>query len=92
MKKVGDLMSDLGFNPKASTSAQEAFLKHLIKAAHGVDVMTPSEKKIIQANPQKIIALKSLKYKESNQHQFAFDFENDPNEELFAVEAKKTGA
>ena len=92
MKKVGDLMFDLGFNPKSSTSAQEAFLKHLVKVAHGVDVMTPSEKKIIQANPQKIVTLKSLKQNKNTQHQFAFDFESDSNEELFADDNKKTGA
>ena len=83
MKKMGDLMKDMGFNPKSSTSAQEAFIKHLIKAAHGVDVMTPSEKKIIQDNPQKIVSLKSL----SNQ-QLAFDFES----EIFTAPNKKTGS
>lgn len=85
-------MNELGFNPKSSTSAQEAFIKHLIKAAHGVDVITPSEKKIIQDNPQKIVSLKSMLKKENNSHQFAFDFENDPNEELFIDNSKKTGA
>ncbi len=85
MKKMGDLMKDMGFNPNSSTSAQEAFIKHLIKAAHGVDVMTPSEKKIIQNNPQKIISLKSL----ANQNQqMAFDFEGA--EPLFPN--KKTGS
>lgn len=69
MKKMGELMKDLGFNPNSSTAVQEAFLKHLIKAAHGVDVITPAEKKIIQSNPQKIVALKS--------QQLAFNFEDD---------------
>ncbi len=72
MKKMGHLMKDMGFNPNASTSAQEAFIKHLIKAAHGVDVMTPSEKKIIRNNPQKIVRLKSLG---NPNQQMAFDFE-----------------
>ncbi len=88
MKKVGDLMNEMGFNPKSSTSAQEAFIKHLIKAAHGVDVMTPSEKKQIRDNPQKIISLKA----ENKFHQYAFDFENDPAEELFPADNKKTGS
>ena len=57
MKKIGDLMKELGFNSKASVSVQEAFIKHLVKASHGVYVMTPSEKKEIQNNPQKIISL-----------------------------------
>ncbi len=67
MKKIGDLMKELGFNPNASVSAQEAFIKHLIKASHGVDVMTPSEKKEIQNNPQKIVSL-------VKSEQMSFDF------------------
>jgi hypothetical protein len=38
MKKVGDLMQDLGFNPDASQSSKEAFIRHLVKAATGVDL------------------------------------------------------
>ena len=85
MKKMGELMKDMGFNSKSSTSAQEAFIKYLIKAAHGVDVMTPSEKKIIQDNPQKIVSLKSLA--PPNQ-QLAFDFES----ESAINQNKKTGS
>ena len=55
MKKMGDLMKELGFNADASDSAKEAFLKHLIKSATGQIVQTPSEKKMIAENPQKII-------------------------------------
>lgn len=97
MKKMGDLMKDMGFNSKSSTSAQEAFIKHLIKAAHGIDVMTPSEKKIIQDNPQKIISLKSLSSKQ-NSEQMAFDFEGDAfnenknSSENTAEPNKKTGS
>lgn len=56
MKKVGQLMEDLGFNKNGSDSAKEAFIKYLIKQSSGVDVQTPSEKKIIQENPQKIVS------------------------------------
>jgi hypothetical protein len=86
MKKIGDLMKDMGFNAKSSTSVQEAFIKHLIKASEGIDVLTPTEKKIIQANPQKILNLKN----ENQFHQMSFDFEND-----FAINHKidkKTGS
>ena len=56
MKKVGQLMQDLGFNKNGSDSAKEAFIKFLIKQSTGVDVQTPTEKRIIQENPQKIVS------------------------------------
>ena len=56
MKKVGELMKDLGFNPDASDSAKEAFVKYLIKQSTGQNVLTPTEKKIISDNPQKIVS------------------------------------
>lgn len=37
MKKLGDLMKELGFNPNAPQGAQEAFLKNLIREAYGVE-------------------------------------------------------
>ena len=52
MKKVSDLMSELGFREDAPQSVKEAFIKHLIKAAEGIEVSTPTEKKI----EEKIIA------------------------------------
>ncbi|MBY0553237.1 hypothetical protein K2P97_01830 [bacterium] len=55
MKKVGQLMKDMGFNPNSSDSAKEAFIKYLIKQSAGVNVQTPSEKKAIQENPEKIV-------------------------------------
>jgi hypothetical protein len=86
MKKIGDLMKEMGFNPKSSASVQEAFIKHLIKASEGVDVLTPTEKKIIHANPQKILNLKN----ENQFHQMSFDFEGDYKINT-AIE-KKTGS
>lgn len=44
MKKMSELMEEMGFREEASTSAKEAFLKNLIKQAVGVEVQTPSEK------------------------------------------------
>lgn len=55
LKKVGDLMKELGFNADASDSAKEAFLKYLIKSATGHNVQTPTEKKLIAENPQQVI-------------------------------------
>ena len=61
MKKVGQLMKDIGFNPDSSDSAKEAFIKYLIKQSAGVNVQTPSEKKAIMASPEKIVNfLKSM--------------------------------
>ena len=44
MKKVGDLMAELGFREDAPDSVKEAFIKHLIRASEGVEVQTPTEK------------------------------------------------
>jgi hypothetical protein len=67
MKKVGDLMKEMGFNKNGSESAKEAFLKHLIKTSSGVSVQTPTEKKLIQLDPQKIIQFPK---------QMSFDFDD----------------
>ena len=83
-------MKEMGFNPKASVSVQEAFIKHLIKASQGVDVMTPSEKKEIQNNPQKIVSL-------GKPQQMSFDFfvEDQSSSSTKVIDqnsvAKKTG-
>lgn len=72
MKKVGQLMKDLGFNQQASDSAKEAFIKYLIKQSTGVDVQTPTEKRLIAENPQKIVSFPK---------QLAFDFEETQTNE-----------
>lgn len=33
MRRIGDLMKELGFNPEGPISTQKAFLQHLIEAA-----------------------------------------------------------
>lgn len=33
MRKMGDLMKDLGFNQEASMDVKKAFIRHLVKAA-----------------------------------------------------------
>lgn len=74
MKKIGDLMKEIGFNPNSSDSVKEAFIKHLIKASTGAQVQTPSEKKIISENPKTIISLNG-KESFSLPEQMSFDFE-----------------
>lgn len=59
MKKINELMKELGFNPQGSDSVKEAFIKNLIKASTGRDVVTPSEKKLIQTHPEKIVQFPS---------------------------------
>lgn len=58
MKKISQLMRELGFNDHAPVGVKEAFIKHLIKASEGVNVMTPSEKKMVLENPQQVVPLK----------------------------------
>lgn len=65
------MMEDLGFNKDASDSAKEAFLKYLIKQSAGVDVQTPTEKKLVRENPQTIVSFPK---------QLAFDFDEHQNE------------
>jgi hypothetical protein len=44
LKKIGDLMNEMGFRKDAPDSVKEAFLKHLIKNTTGVELETPTEK------------------------------------------------
>ncbi len=67
MKKLSELMKEMGFNPQAPDSAKEAFLKYLIKQGLGVHVQTPTEKCIVAANPKKILQFPQ---------QMTFDFDD----------------
>lgn len=67
MKKVGQLMQDMGFNKDSSDSAKEAFIKYLMKQSTGHDVITPTEKRIIAESPQKIVSFPK---------QLTFDFDD----------------
>ncbi len=75
MKKLSELMKNMGFNSNSSDSVKEAFIKHLIKTSSGVNVMTPSERKIVNTNPSKIVSFPQ---------QLAFEFDesatNDPQQ------------
>lgn len=53
MKKIGDIMAEMGFRKDAPDSVKEAFIKHLIKSSTGVEVETPSEKaeKLVAEKP-----------------------------------------
>ena len=73
MKKMSELMDELGFDPEGSPAVKEAFIKYLIKASEGVNVLTPTEKTLIKADPNKIKVLPVAKKPE----QLAFDFHAD---------------
>jgi hypothetical protein len=57
MKKMSELMDELGFDPAGSTAVKEAFIKFLIKSSEGVSVLTPTEKTLIKANPETVKVL-----------------------------------
>lgn len=78
MKRINELMKDLGFNEKGSDAVKEAFIKNLIKASAGVDVVTPAEKKLIQDHPEKIVQFPK---------QLSFGF--DEADEGFSIPQKK---
>ena len=69
MKRVGELMAEIGFNKNAPDSAKEAFIKYLIRQSEGVNVVTPSERKEIEANPNRVKILPQ------GPAQMAFDFD-----------------
>jgi hypothetical protein len=43
MRKVGDLMKELGFREDGSDEVKKAFIKNLLRAAYGVEIQS-SEK------------------------------------------------
>lgn len=76
MKKIGDLMAELGFNKNAPDSVKEAYIKHLIKVSTGVRVTTPTEKKEMAQNPDRILPLSKgvVAAKAPVPQQLSFDF------------------
>ena len=49
MRRIGDLMADLGFNKDSNEDTQKAFIRHLIRAANVSQFQRKSSK--IQAEP-----------------------------------------
>ncbi len=41
MKKIGDIMEEMGFNPNSTPSSKAAFIKYLAKQAYDVDLKIP---------------------------------------------------
>lgn len=65
-------MKEMGFRKDASDSVKEAFVKHLIKSATGVDVQTPSEKRLAAQKPKR--AQPEALEKRPEPVQLVFDF------------------
>lgn len=76
MKKISELMDELGFDPEGSTAVKEAFIKYLIKNTHQVNVLTPTEKTLIQTNPQVRFLEKPAEPPQTT-NQLQFDFMSD---------------
>lgn len=79
MKKVGELMAELGFKKDSPRATQEAFIKHLIRSAENTYLTTPSEKVEIEKNklPQITETLTPARTEEkipAGEIQLSFDF------------------
>ncbi len=86
MKRIGQLMEELGFRKEASDSVKEAFIKHLIRASEGVSVITPSEQREIAENPSRIKVLpQPLRH---TGEQLSFDFAAAEIAEVLQKQAK----
>jgi hypothetical protein len=77
MKKLAEIMDELGFDPEGSPAVKEAFVKYLIKSSQGVSVLTPTEKDLIRTNPKTVRSLPSVQ-KSLDQLQFSFMLEPSP--------------
>ncbi len=54
MKKAGDILKEMGFRPDASEAVKEAFIRHLIKAATGIEVLPCPEERRQKPRPQQL--------------------------------------
>ena len=80
MKKIGEIMAEMGFRKEAPDSVKEAFIKHLIRSSTGAIVETPSELKERQNNPGP--AHPEVK---SEPRQLSFDFSQDKEKNIQKV-------
>lgn len=87
MKKFGQIMKDIGFNPDASPSSKAAFVKYLAKQAYNVDLEVPEIYRAQEESgdacldaflnrkaPQQESNVKNL-FKEEPQKQLEFSFD-----------------
>ena len=74
MKKIDQIMQEMGFKQDAPDSVKEAFIKHLIRASTGVTVTTPSEKDASFKVIERVNFSTAKKEKQNLPPQLAFDF------------------
>lgn len=87
MKRIDQIMKEMGFNKEAPDSVKEAFIKHLIRASEGVHVATPSEKNEIKQSAGKVKPLFSFEKEIRQSEQMSFDF---IEQKSFNPKSKKT--
>ena len=51
MRKISDLMEELGFNAEGSDEVKIAFIKNLVKAAYGIDAKVDVRKESVKSIP-----------------------------------------
>ena len=69
MRKVSDLMLDLGFREDSAQSTKEAFIKNLMKAAYGISIQTPAMKKDLARTGRH-----ELQFGADSKQQLSFEF------------------
>ena len=77
MKKLGQIMNELGFRADASQASKEAFLKHLLRVSEGVHVMPPTEVELVARQGSKVATLATKQKRameDSPPEQLSFDF------------------
>lgn len=78
MKKLGDLMEELGFKNEASDATKAAFIKHLIDKAYKTNIKLP-------AQYQQILKLEKKAeledFYERKKRQLSFDLDNIEQQE-----------
>ncbi len=77
MKKLGQLMHELGFRADSSQASKEAFLKHLLRVSENVHVMPPTEVELVVQNSAKVSSLQNRKISKAAKpqpEQLSFDF------------------
>mgnify|MGYP003683101119 CR=1 FL=1 len=66
MKKMGDLMKELGFRPEGSDAVKKAFVKNLIQQAQVTEISRLAEKKANEPKDLDADKFKQLSLFENN--------------------------
>ncbi|MBX3041176.1 MAG: hypothetical protein KF789_10775 [Bdellovibrionaceae bacterium] len=83
MKKLGQIMNELGFRADASQASKEAFIKHLLRVSEGVHVMPPTEVELVAQQGSKVATLPTAqkrKLEDPQPIQLSFDFSSQKDD------------